>query len=121
MRFREDRPADLDRARREVAAWHDANPHGTADELIKAVGPGFHPHYAVVLRGVLFAVDRNRAHEITGTAAGIEAAPVLSALAGGSQQSDAAAGIHGSPSGRAGDDGGANTAPPSPGGGRRAS
>jgi hypothetical protein len=73
VRFREDKPADLDRARREVAAWREQHPHGTADELIEAVGLRFHPHYAVVLRGVLFAVDQNRAYEVTGTAAGTEA------------------------------------------------
>jgi hypothetical protein len=74
VRFREDKPGDLDRARAEVAAWRDQNPHGTDDELIAAIGPRFHPHYGVVLRGVLFTVDRQRAHEITGTAARSEEA-----------------------------------------------
>ena len=68
MRFREDRPADLDRARSAVTAWRDQNPAGTSEELIAAVGARFHRDYAVVLRAVLFAVDRHRAREITGNA-----------------------------------------------------
>jgi hypothetical protein len=69
VRYREDKPGDLDRARAAVAAWRDQNPHGTDDDLIAAIGPRFHPHYAVVLRGVLFAVDRHRAQEVTGITA----------------------------------------------------
>lgn len=66
VRFREDRPADLGRARAAVAAWRDRNPAGTSEELIAAVGRQFRPEYGVVLRAVLFAVDRHRAREITG-------------------------------------------------------
>lgn len=68
VRFREDRPADLDRARAAVAAWRDRNPAGTSAELIAAIGRQFQPEYDVVLRAVLFAVDRHRALEITGNA-----------------------------------------------------
>ena len=68
MRFREDRPADLDRARAAVAAWRDQHPAGTGEELIAAIGWRFHGEYGVVLRAVLFAVDRHRAREITGNA-----------------------------------------------------
>lgn len=70
MRFREEKPSDLDRARAAVAAWRERHPAGTCDDLIAAVGPAFHPDWAVVLRGVLFAVDRHRAHRITGVIAG---------------------------------------------------
>ena len=66
MRFRDDRPGDLDRARAAAAAWRDRHPEGTAEDLIAAVGCQFHPDYAVVLRGVLFAVDRNRARQLAG-------------------------------------------------------
>ena len=64
MRFRDERPGDLDRARSAAAAWRDQNPEGTPEDLIAAVGSQFHPDYAVVLRGVLFAVDRNRARQL---------------------------------------------------------
>ena len=70
MRFRDDNPADLARARAAVMAWRDQNPAGTGDELVAAVGRQFHPDYGVVLRAVLFAVDRHRAREVTGIAAG---------------------------------------------------
>lgn len=66
MRFREDSPADLARARAAVAAWREQNPTGTGEELVTAVGHQFDPDYGVVLRAVLFAVDRRRARQITG-------------------------------------------------------
>jgi hypothetical protein len=68
VRFRDDCPADL--ARATVTAWRDQNPGGTSDELVAAVGRQFHPDYGVVLRAVLFAVDRHRAREVTGIATG---------------------------------------------------
>ena len=70
MRFRDYDPADLVRARTAVTAWRDQNSAGTGDELVSAVGRQFHPDYGVVLRAVLFAVDRHRAREVTGIAAG---------------------------------------------------
>ena len=70
MRFRDDNPADLARARAAVMAWRDQNPAATSDELVAAVGRQFHPDYGVVLRAVLFAVDRLRAREVTGIATG---------------------------------------------------
>jgi len=70
VRFRDDNPADLARARAAVTAWRDQNPAGMGDELVTAVGRQFHPDYGVVLRAVLFAVDRHREHELTGIAAG---------------------------------------------------
>lgn len=66
MRFRDDTPADLVRARTAVTAWRDQNPAGTGDELVSAVGGQFHQDYGVVLRAMLFAVDRHRAREVTG-------------------------------------------------------
>jgi len=58
MRFREDNPQDLDRARTAVAQWRDQNPAGTEDQLLAALGPQFHPDYTPVLRAVLFIYDR---------------------------------------------------------------
>ena len=70
VRFRDDTPADLVRARTAITTWRDQNPAGTSDELVAAVSGQFHPDYGVVLRAVLFAVDRHRAREVTGIAAG---------------------------------------------------
>ena len=66
MRFREDNPEDLERARGGVAAWRDQNPEGTADQLVAALGAGFHRDYGPVLRALLFAADRHRARAVTG-------------------------------------------------------
>ena len=67
MRFREDNPEDLVRARAEIAAWRAPAPGwGQAEELVAAVGHRFHRNYAPVLHAVLFVVDRHRAHKITG-------------------------------------------------------
>lgn len=70
MTFREDNPADLDRARAAVAAWRERNPAGTGEELIAALGYQFHRDYAVVLRAVLFAVDKHGARNVTGVTTG---------------------------------------------------
>lgn len=64
MRFREDNPEDLARARTEVAAWRAGHPAGTGEELMTALGDRFHRDYAPVLRAVLFAVDRHRSHQV---------------------------------------------------------
>jgi hypothetical protein len=64
--FREDNPADLARARTAVADWRDRRPAGTHVEYLAAIGHQFHQDYAVVLRAVLFAVDRHRAWQVTG-------------------------------------------------------
>ena len=66
VRYREDTPGELARARAAVAAWRDRNPAGTCEELIATIGHQFHRDYGVVLRAVLFAVDRHRARQITG-------------------------------------------------------
>ena len=65
MRYREDTPGELARARAAVAAWRDRNPAGTGEELLAAIGHQFHRDY----RAVLFAVDRHRARRVTGISA----------------------------------------------------
>lgn len=65
MRFREDNPEDLARARTEITAWRAEHPAGTDEELMDAIGHRFHRDYVPVLRAVLFAVDRHRAHQVT--------------------------------------------------------
>jgi hypothetical protein len=66
VRYREDTPGELIRARAAVAAWRDRNPAGTGEDLLAAIGHEFHRDYDVVLRAVLFALDRHRARQITG-------------------------------------------------------
>ena len=66
VRYREDTPGELARARAAVAAWRDRNPAGTGEELIAAIGDQLRRDYGVVLRAVLFAVDRHRARQVTG-------------------------------------------------------
>ncbi len=66
VRYREDTSGELARARAAVAAWRDRNPAGAGEELIAAIGHQFHRDYGMVLRAVLFAVDRHRAHQVTG-------------------------------------------------------
>lgn len=68
MRFREDNPEDLARARAEVAAWRAQHRAGTGEELVAAIGHRFHPDYGPVLRAVLFGVDRHNARQVTGVA-----------------------------------------------------
>lgn len=70
MRFREDTPQELARARAAVQAWREANPAGTYEQAIAVLGHGFHKDYGPVLRGVLFAVDRHRARLVTGILTG---------------------------------------------------
>jgi hypothetical protein len=71
VRFRDDNQADLTRARTAVTVWRNQNPAGTSDELVAAIGRQFHPDYSVVLRAVLFAVDRHRARQVTLIATGL--------------------------------------------------
>jgi len=68
VRFREDGPADLDRARTAVMAWRDQNPAGTGEDQIPPSAGSSARITGMVLRAVLFAVDRHRAREITGNA-----------------------------------------------------
>jgi hypothetical protein len=66
VRFREDKPEDLGRARAAVAAWRDQNPTGTAADLVAVIGHQFHRDYVPVLRAVLFMVDKRRSRQVTG-------------------------------------------------------
>jgi hypothetical protein len=66
VRYREDTPELLARARASVTAWRDQNPAGTVEELVAAIGDQFHPDYGVVLRALLFVVDRHRARQVAG-------------------------------------------------------
>jgi|HubBroStandDraft_6_1064221.scaffolds.fasta_scaffold251015_3 hypothetical protein len=66
MRFRDEKPGDLARARAAVAEWRAANPAGAPEQLIGAVGPVFPPEWGIVLRAMLFAADRHQARTITG-------------------------------------------------------
>jgi hypothetical protein len=53
-----------------VTAWRERHPQASAAQLVADLGGQFHPDYGVVLRAVLFAVDRHQAREITGVTAG---------------------------------------------------
>lgn len=66
MRYREDKPEDLDKARAAVAAWREQHPQGTAEDLVADLGGQFHPDYGPVLRAVLFAFDSHAAKITTG-------------------------------------------------------
>jgi hypothetical protein len=66
VRFREDKPEDLERARTEVAAWRERNPQGTSDQLAAELGGRFHKDHGPLLRAVLFTVDRHAARAVTG-------------------------------------------------------
>lgn len=68
MRFREDKPEDLERARAEVAAWRERNPQGTADQLVADLCGRFHRDYGPVLRSVLCTIDKHAARVVTGIA-----------------------------------------------------
>jgi hypothetical protein len=66
VRYREDTPGELARARVAVAAWRDRNPGGTGEDMLAAIRHQFHRDYGVALRAVLFAVDRRLARQVTG-------------------------------------------------------
>jgi hypothetical protein len=67
VRWRDLKTADLVRAREAVATWRADHPQGTADEMVGAVGSAFRDEgWSVVLRGILFAVDRHNARNLTG-------------------------------------------------------
>ncbi len=70
MRYREDKPADLARARAAVKAWREENPDGTPEQLVAAVGPRFHRDWAPVLRAMLYVADRHAARVVTGIVTG---------------------------------------------------
>jgi hypothetical protein len=66
VRFREDKPEYLARAREAVAAWREAHSQGTYDQLVADLGPDFPDGYGPVLRSMLFALERKDAHSLTG-------------------------------------------------------
>jgi len=66
VRFGEDRPEDLVRARFEVAAWRSQNPRGTAEQLLADIGHAYRRDYGPVLRSVLFSLDSHAAKITTG-------------------------------------------------------
>ena len=66
MRFRDHKSGDLERARTAVREWREQYPEGTAEQLVSDLAGEFNQDYAVVLRGVLFAVDSHGAKIITG-------------------------------------------------------
>jgi hypothetical protein len=66
MRYRDAKPGDLDRARMVVREWRKQHPQGTAEQLVSDLVGQFHADYAVVLRGVLFAIDSRDSKITTG-------------------------------------------------------
>jgi hypothetical protein len=66
VRFREDKPEDLERARSSVTAWREQHPDRTAEQLVADLGGQFHPGYGPVLRAVLFTFDSHGAKITTG-------------------------------------------------------
>jgi hypothetical protein len=66
VRFREDKPEDLERAREAVQEWRAANPKGTAGQMLAALAGQFHQDYGPVLRSVLFRTDLYDAKVTTG-------------------------------------------------------
>jgi hypothetical protein len=72
MRFREEKPSDLARARKAVAKWRAADSEGTPEQMVGAVGPAFPQEWGIVFRGVLAAVDRHQARTVTGVITGPE-------------------------------------------------
>jgi hypothetical protein len=114
VRYREDTPAVRSRARAEVAAWRKENPGGTVEEMLAALGPGFHKDCGPVLRAALFRADQRRDRQGAGTSASTEAGdPVRHARPGNSPLVDAAVGIHGLLSGCGRDGGAVPAVPPS--------
>jgi hypothetical protein len=65
VRFREDKPGDLDRARAAVAEWREQNPAGSREQMLTALSAGFHRDYGPVLGAVLSVHDRDHARQIT--------------------------------------------------------
>jgi hypothetical protein len=68
VRFRDEKPGDVERTREVVRGWRAANPQDTPEQLLADVGHQFHSDWAPVLRSVLITVDRHRAREVTGQA-----------------------------------------------------
>lgn len=67
VRFRDDKPEVLARARAAVAAWRERHPEGTYEQLVADLGPDFPTGYGTVLRSVLFMIEKQQARQVTGT------------------------------------------------------
>lgn len=118
MRFSEDTPAEQARARAAVADWCQRNPAGTVEEMLTAVGPGFHADYGPLLRVAFHRISDQQDRQGAGTAVSTDAEdPAAQPGPGGSPPVNAAAGVNGLPAGRGGDDGVPGKTPLSPGGG----
>ena len=70
MRFRDENPGDLARARAAVTGWREEHPEGTAEELLDALRGQFHNDWAPVLRAVLYVVDKHAARITCGIVTG---------------------------------------------------
>ena len=57
MRYREDTPAEQERARAAVEQWRGAHPDGSPEEMLAEIGPGFDKDYGPVLRAFLARAD----------------------------------------------------------------
>lgn len=64
MRYREHNEDDVAEARAAVAEWREQYPDGGPEEMLAAVGPGFHQDYGPILRAQLFRLDLRKA-EVT--------------------------------------------------------
>lgn len=105
-----DTPREQDRARTAVAEWRAANSDGTLEQMIEEIGPGFHRDYGPLLR-----VTWHKLAEGAGASVSTDAEdPAGCAAAGGNPPANAAGGVNGLPSRRAGDGGAVASVPPSP-------
>jgi hypothetical protein len=71
VRFRDEKPGDMDRAREAVREWRAQHPEGTPDQLVADIGGEFHHgEWAAVLRSILHVADRHAARAVSGITAG---------------------------------------------------
>ena len=71
MRFRDEKPGDMDRAREAVRQWRARHPAGTPDQLVTDIGGDFHyGEWAPVLRSLLYLEDRHTARAVCGITVG---------------------------------------------------
>jgi hypothetical protein len=117
VRFSEDTPAEQARARTAVADWCQRNRAGTVEDMIAAVGPGFHKDDGPLLRVAFHRIEEQRDRQGAGTSLGTAEEEPASTRAGGSPPVNATAGVNGLPAGCAGDGGASGNAPSSPRGG----
>jgi hypothetical protein len=111
-----DTPREQDRARTAVAEWRAGNPGGTVEQMLAAIGPGFHKDYGPLLRGTWHLLAEREAQDRldAGTSVSTDAEDPASTRAGGGQLANAAAGVNEPRPGRAGDGGAVASVPPSP-------